>query len=170
MRTIVLHNCSAGHDKVYRLEVTQSHPNAPLSWMVTARWGRRDTAYGQYGLSPDAQSVVKMSGASLSQALRCAEDKSNEKQERGYRLVSRVDGGASAPVVPVVPFNATGVPSPVRRPVRRRRPALYQPANAQSRGVVATEWPSQRPRVQSDDCGNNPVAVGAISAADFWKR
>jgi len=91
MRSITLHNNADGHDKIYVLEITQAEIGNAFSHIVTARWGRRDGAYGSYGISPYAQSSVKLSGASLPSALAYVSSKQAAKQSRGYRVVARCD-------------------------------------------------------------------------------
>jgi len=103
MRTVTLYNDTNGHDKIYKLTIEQEVPENDTSFRVIAKWGRRDGAYGTYGLSPHSQKTIKKSGVSLLTAIRYVDSKVNEKQMRGYRVVERVDGRTRFVALPADP-------------------------------------------------------------------
>lgn len=75
---------------------------------------------------------------------------------------------AQAPVAPAAPVQSRrslGAQRAAATRRRRREAGVY--ANRPPR---QSPRPAARPATVSDDCGGNPVAVGAICAADYWKR
>lgn len=142
MRSITLHNNADGHDKIYVLEITQAEIGNAMSHVVTARWGRRDGAYGSYGISPFAQSSVKLSDASLPSALAYVSSKQASKRASGYRVVARCD--TAFPVEQNAPASAPSVVGAASEEQRGRLAAMIPPPafpSEQNGRAVTAEYP-----------------------------
>ena len=113
-----------------------------MSHVVTARWGRRNGAYGSYGISPFAQSSVKLSDASLPSALAYVSSKQASKRASGYRVVARRD--TAFPVEQNAPASAPSVVGAASEEQRGRLAAMIPPPafpSEQNGRAVTAEYP-----------------------------